>query len=111
VGFAVADTPDNWILHYDERNSCRLSMSPLTSNCELIHAICIERPCQDRRLWDSLLGVMQLGNVVLYWPGTDGPLIASEVVGRHLPADLVHSLGQPVRVQDGDGIRGRIEAS
>jgi hypothetical protein len=77
----------------------------------LIHHLSVERPCGDRRLWDSLAAVLKLGSVVLYFPGGPSPLVAAESVIADLPPDMVESLGTPVRVGSGDEILRHIEAA
>jgi hypothetical protein len=38
---------------------------------------------------------MPLGAVMLHFPADAPPLVASEVAGTHLPADMVEAMGPP----------------
>ncbi len=58
----VADSePDYWIVRYDELNSCDIHVAPLASDGDLIESLCVNHPCGDPRLWDSLWKVMRMG--------------------------------------------------
>jgi hypothetical protein len=96
--------PDYWSVRYDDRNSCRVGITPLESDPALVEALCVYRPCGDPRLWESLLAVMRLGPVALYFPGDSPPLVAGEASGEHLPADMVAALGSPRVVRSGQEI-------
>ena len=43
---------------------------------------------------------MDLGNVVLYFPGDSPPLVRGESVAQHLPSEMVEAVGDPVRVSN-----------
>src|SRR5713101_7523405 len=100
---------DCWRVRYTDLHACTIYVGTLQSDVEMVHWICLDRPCGIMQFWDSVFEVMQLGNVVLYFPGCASPLIALESVGPHLPADMVESLGQPVCVQSGKEIVEIIE--
>ena len=98
--FIVDDTEGNDLeLKYDEANSCSLHLTPLVGSCDSIHAISIHRPCGDSRLWESVIRIMELGNVVFYFPGDSPPLVSNQSVGLHLPPDMIETLGQPACVE------------
>jgi hypothetical protein len=85
--------PDYWKVFYDESDWCNLSITPLASDPSLVYAICAWRPCGDRRFWSSILSVMRLGAIALYWPNSP-PLIASRATEAELPADMIECLGE-----------------
>jgi len=100
-----------WHVRYDDENSCDINVDAYKDDESLVHHLCIERPCGDGRLWNALAAVLKLGPVVLYFPGEAPPLVAAQSVVRHLPPDMVESLGTPVSVANGDEIVQHIEAA
>ena|SRR5579883_3008938 len=95
---------DIWTLAYDARNRCDLYLRTLPGDPEQITGFSVDRPCGEIRFWNALMDVLRRGNLVLYWPGEEPPLVADLAVIRHLPADMVESLGQPVCVRSGEEI-------
>jgi hypothetical protein len=65
------------------------------SDKELVTALCIHRPCGDARFWEAVLSILRMGSVILYFPGMETPLVASEWVASDLPNGMVESVGQP----------------
>jgi hypothetical protein len=106
---AAGSTPDTWTLLYDRENSCDVRIGA-GGTANLVQELSIHRPCGDARLWDSLASILALGNVVLYFPGCRVPLVATQGTSRHLPADLVESLGDPAVVSTGAEILDAIRA-
>lgn len=102
--------PDYWSVHYDPANSCDISVTPAQSNDELITALCVHRPCGDVRFWKSVLTILRMGPVMLYWPG-GGPLIANELAADEIPQELVEWLGHAKCVQSAEEIMGAIRES
>jgi hypothetical protein len=96
--------PDYWAVRYDDLNSRHIGVRPLASEASLVESLCVHRPCGDARLWDTLLAVLRLGSLVLYYPGNAPPLVASESVWKHLPADMVEAMGPPRTVRSGQEI-------
>ncbi len=96
--------PDYWSVYYDDLNSCHIGVTPLDSDPGQMKALCVFRPCGDLRLWGALLAVLRLGSVVLYFPGDAPPLVASELAGKQLPAEMVEAMGQPRVVSSCDEI-------
>lgn len=78
---------------YSEMDGCTVRLSTFNDDTTLISCVSVNRPVADKRLWDSLYRVMQLGNVALFFPDSTGPLIANVSVAAHLPE--FESLGQP----------------
>ncbi len=87
--------PDFWRVRYGPADSCEINVTPLANAPSQLKFIHVNRPCGDFRLWESLYKILQMGSVVLFFPG--GPLIlgpGSSAEG--LPADMTASLGEPV---------------
>ncbi len=103
--FIVDDADPNYLkIEYDAMNSCWLHLTPLNGSSDCIHSMSIQRPCGDSRLWESVLRLMNLGNLVFYFPGDSPPLVTDESVAGHLPPDMIDTLGQPVCVESHDQI-------
>lgn len=98
--------PDYWKIRYDALHYCSMSVSSLPSNPEMLDSISFNRPCGGIPFFRAVLDVMRLGNVVLYYPGCPGPLVAAESVGPHLPPDMIASLGQPICVRSAEELAG-----
>jgi len=109
-GFATILEPALWQVKYDETSSCDIYVSLAEDDASEVSSFMVERPCADRRLWESLFAIMRLGNVVLYYPGCSAPLVASEDVIPHLPHDMIDSLGQPLCIRSGEEIAIRIKS-
>ena len=103
--------PDYWSVRYDDSNSCHVHVSPLASDPSSIKSLCVLRPCDDPRLWDALFAVMQLGAMVLYFPGCFAPLVGFAAAGEHFPADMTEALGRPCVVTSGRDIFDTMERS
>jgi hypothetical protein len=84
---------DYWSIRYDRVNSCNIGITASDSDKELIISLYVDRPCGDIRLWESVLAILRMGPVILYWPG-GGPLVASELTADKIPREIVESLGQ-----------------
>jgi hypothetical protein len=102
--------PDYWSVSYDRANSCHIRVTPGHSNDGRITALCVYRPCSDIRFWESILSILKMGPVMLYWPG-GGPLIANELAADALPQELVEWLGHAKCVQSAQQIMDAIHAS
>jgi hypothetical protein len=85
---------DWWKVVYDQQNWCDILLSFLPPERKLVHSVTVQRPCGDERLWEALLAVLKLGNVVLYFPAEKPPLIVAQPrISEHLPKDMVESMG------------------
>ena len=102
--------PDYWSVHYDPANSCKINVTPSTSDNELLTSLSVNRPCGDLRFWESVLAILKLGPVILYWPG-GGPLVAGDAIAAEVPLEIVESLGQPLAVSSAQEIVDAIRAS
>ncbi|HEY3297762.1 MAG TPA: hypothetical protein VGK34_03820 [Armatimonadota bacterium] len=99
VPYSTMDKPDVLSICYDDRNSCDVFLDYL-QDTSLVSGLTISRPCQDNRLWDSLIAIMRQGNAILYFPGGEHPLVASPSAIPHLPTDMVEALGNPFVVEN-----------
>jgi hypothetical protein len=105
----ASSEPDFWRLRYDGHNSCDIGVNPLATDATKLAGLYVDRPCRDIRLWDSLFAILNMGSIVLFFPG--GPLIiAQEIDAAGLPEEIIESLGTPVRVNSGEAIRRSVEA-
>ena len=86
--------PDFWRVRYDNKNSCDIAVTAMTSDEEMLKSFYVDRPCGDLRLWEGLLSVLRMGSVVIFWPGGP-PVVAVEAVAADLPVDMIDSIGQP----------------
>jgi hypothetical protein len=105
----ASSEPNYWRLRYDGQIRCDIGVSPFPTDATMLVGLYVERPCRDLRLWDSLFAVLNLGGVLLFFPG--GPLIIAE--GRSsagLPEEMRESLGAPIEVDSGEAIRRIVEA-
>jgi|SRR5208282_623029 len=101
---------DDWSVRYDDKNSCRIRVTPSKSNPELITSLCVNRPCGDLRFWESALAILRMGPVILYWPG-GGPVVGAESLAAEFPQEIAESLGQPRCVSSAQEIMDAIRAS
>jgi hypothetical protein len=106
--FVTETEPGFWQLKYDPSNSCEVL---LAAKGQMVTGFTVLRPCEDARLWESLIEILKLGNVVLYFPGEGCPLVADESVIPHLPADMVETLGRPKCIKHGAEIQQAIKDS
>jgi hypothetical protein len=99
-----------WKVVYDEQNSCDILVDYLSSDKDFVHFISVQRPCGDRRLWEALFSVLEIGHCVLYFPADRPPLlVANESMTEHLPPDMVDSMGAITRVNCAQDILDAIQ--
>jgi hypothetical protein len=101
--------PDYWSVFYDRANSCNINLTPSKSDNELITSLAVNRPCGDVRFWESVLAILKMGPVMLYWPG-GGPLVGGNLTAE-FPAEIAESLGQPRSVDSAEEIMDAIRVS
>ena len=96
---------DWWKVVYDEKNHCSILVGFLLPDRQLVHSLTVDRPCSDRRLWESLLALLRLGHVVLYFPAEKPPLLVADAsVSQHLPKSMVESMGAVTCVHSAEDI-------
>ena len=102
--------PDYWRVRYDDRNSCHISVKPVTLDNEKLKSLCVERPCGDMRLWKSLLTVLRMGSIFIFWPG--GPLVlANDSKAAELPEDLIEGMGRPIVADSAEALLRLVQES
>lgn len=100
----------SWHLEFgNEIQSCDVFITRLPADPARILSILVSRPVMETRLWESLYRIMQLGNVILFFPGGRSPLFAGEQAVQHFPQDMLEALGQPVIIKNGSEILAAIE--
>ena len=92
---------DFWSVRYDATNACKIAVR----GAEFISHICVERPCGDLLLWEGLFQLTRAFNIVLYFPGCTQPLIANPVAARHIPVEMIASLGPPRSLESAEELR------
>jgi hypothetical protein len=71
----------------------------------MLKSFCVERPCGDARLWEALIAVLRMKQVVMFWPGGP-PIVSDESVASKLPKNMTDAIGAAVPVSSaGDLLR------
>jgi hypothetical protein len=86
--------PDYWSVWYNRKDWCKISVTAAKSDRELITSLSVNRPCGDVRFWESILAILRMSPVILYWPG-GGPLVGNKSVAENFSAEIAESLGRP----------------
>lgn len=84
-----------WVVRYDDINSSDMNVDP---DERPLRELMISRPCGDRRFWEALLSILQMGNVVMFWPGS--PPLVARGSSPNLPTGMVEALGEPVEIEN-----------
>lgn len=101
----------DWHLHYGEADNCDVMLDVDDNDKTVLRGFTVHRPCGDLRFWDAMAAILRLGNIVLFFPDNRPPLVAHRGVVRHLPADMVESLGEPKPVVTGKEILDILHAA
>ncbi|HEV3307107.1 MAG TPA: hypothetical protein VGZ91_11770 [Candidatus Sulfotelmatobacter sp.] len=104
----ASSEPNFWRLRYDSHNSCDIGVNPLATDATKLAGLYVDGPCRDIRLWDSLFTILNMGSVVLFFPG-GRLLIVRETSSAGLPEEMIESMGAPVQVNSGEAIRKIVE--
>jgi hypothetical protein len=75
----ASSEPNYWRLRYDGQNSCDIGVNPFPTDAMKLAGFCVDRPCRDLRLWDSLFAILNMGGVVLFFSGWAVNYCAAEV--------------------------------
>jgi hypothetical protein len=102
--------PDYWSVHYDRADWCKIDVTPAKLDNDLITSLSVNRPCGSVQFWESILAILRMGPVMLYWPG-GGPLVGSESLVEQFPQEIAESLGWPRCVDSAQEIMDAIRAS
>lgn len=90
--------PAVWVVQYDDLNGCDIHVCPDGSP---LSDFMVSRPCGDLRLWAAMLNVLQMGSVVMFWPGSR-PMVASGGSAEELPYEMREALGEPVFISQAE---------
>ena len=102
--FVKETGPADWRLQYGENDYSDVALSLVPTDHNLIFGFTVDRPCGNDRLWDALASILQLGNLVIYFPSTCPPLVANSTVAGHLPSSMIEAMGEPKCVGTGKEI-------
>jgi len=108
--YAVKASPVLWKIYYDSQNSCDIYVNLKSSDESQVNSFTVYRPCNDRRLWNSLFAIIGLGHVALYFSGSH-VLLRSEASVAHIPTDMVDALGGCIVVKDVEEILNELSAA
>jgi hypothetical protein len=110
--FAIGEDSqrDYWSVQYGHADSCKIRVTGSESDQELVTSLCVYRPCGDIRFWESVLAILRMGPVMLYWPG-GGPVVASPIETDEFPREMADSLGEQLCVGSTQEILNAIRAS
>ena len=98
-----ASEPDYWRVRYDDTNTCEIGVTPLANNGARLSRMYVDRPSGDMRIWDALFQILNMGFVVLVFPG--GPaIVAHQGAASVITAELTEAIGQVVCVESGESI-------
>jgi hypothetical protein len=102
---AEESKPDRWRIRYDDKNTCHICVTALPSDKNILTSLCVERPCGDARLWEALIAVLRMQQVVMFWPGGP-PIVSDESVASQLPKNMTGAIGAATSVSSaGDLLR------
>ena len=88
----------------DESTSCDVYCGPEAEASNSVNGLMISRPVNHPDLWQCVLDVMRMGNVLLFFSDKTTPLFAFEDAPKHFPKDLLEALGKPRIVQSSEDI-------
>ncbi len=86
---------ERWVVRYDDLNSSDIYVD---SDDQSLSGFMVSRPAGDIRFWQALLKILQMGSVVMFWPGSP-PLIAGKGNPEQIPEEMIESLGEPIYVE------------
>jgi hypothetical protein len=102
--------PDHWRVRYDDDNSCNIGVTAVTSEKEMLKFLFIDRPCGNLRLWEALISLLQMGSVVIFWPGGP-PVVFDDVVASRLPNVTTDAIGPSRSVSSAEELRRLVQQS
>jgi hypothetical protein len=94
---------DYWRVRFDATNWCDVGVTPLESDPTRLRSLYVDRPCAHPELWNALVFVLQLGYVVIFWPGGP-PVVWDESIASQLPQDVIERLGPPKFANSGEDL-------
>jgi hypothetical protein len=84
-----------WVVKYDELNSSDIYVDAESPG---IKHFMVSHPAEDIRFWGALLAILQMGSVVMFWPGSP-PLVAHKSDLEPLPEEMIEALGEPISIE------------
>ncbi|PTU75170.1 hypothetical protein [Pseudomonas mangrovi] len=103
----LAIDPDGLRLAYDDSGMACTYVYLDTSAPRTSH-FSVNRPVDDPALYQALLAILREGHLALYMAGDCPPLLGRAETARHLPADMIEALGEPVLLKEANEIFARI---
>lgn len=101
---------DFWRVRYDAKNSCDIGVTAIATDHDRLKSLYVDRPCEERLLWEGLLAVLRMGSMVMFWPG--GPLVvADESVAARVPHALRESMGEPKLANTSEKLQKLVQES
>jgi len=91
---------NRWIIQYAPNDGCDFFVGFCKDDKERLVDFMISRPCGDLRFWNGLFSILQMGKIVIFWPGSP-PVLAAGAKPEDLPAGMVEALGEAVYVGSG----------
>jgi len=92
-----------WRVQYAPDDSCDFYIGSDESDAARLRHFMVSRPCGDERFWMALISVLQMGSVMMYWPGSP-VMVAAGTRALGLPEGMVEDLGGPVPIHSTDEI-------
>jgi hypothetical protein len=100
-----------WELVYGGELNGGVNIFPHPSDPTLLHGFVVDRPGVDPRMWETLADILAFGPFALIFSSKHPPMIGNADVARHLPPDMIESMGQPKLVSSGREISDNIRSS
>lgn len=80
------------------KSNIRIDITPtVIDNAVMTEGFCVNNPPDNAEFWQSLCTILTLSSSALYWPG-EGIAIGNAETARHLPDDMIETLGSPTVV-------------
>lgn len=105
--YTLAVEPDCLPLAFDDSGMACTYVYLDTTTPHTSH-FSVNRPVDDPALYEALLAILRSANLALYMAGNCPPLLGRAETARHLPADMIEALGEPVLLKEANEIFERI---
>lgn len=83
----------------------------LDTSAALTSQLSVNRPVDDPALFEALLAILRSAHLAPYMAGDCPPLLGRAETARHLPADMIEALGEPVLLRKAGEILARIASA
>lgn len=108
--FTLVVEPGGLILGFDDSGT-PCTYVHLDMAATQISDFSVNRPVDEPALYEALLAILRSAPVALYMAGECPPLIGRAETARHLPPDMIETLGEPVLLQRAEEIPARIASA